>query len=63
MKVGDLVRLIKMGIEMDDFGIITKVWNDLDVEVLFHDGEFPMFTKDLALVSKCRFPEKKSASR
>ena len=56
MKVGDLVKLRPVIAKHapKDIGIIIRVWNDLDVDVLFHDGEFSMFTKDLEVISESR---------
>ncbi len=51
MFVGDLVKL-KQRTKTHWVGIITHVWNDLDVDVLFWDGEFAMCSQDLEVIDE-----------
>ena len=53
MQVGDLIRIQTAGLcDADgDIGIVTHLWDNGDVDVLFHDGEFQMASDNLEVIS------------
>ena len=52
MKVGDLIRI--QTVSDGEIGIVTHLWDNGDVDVLFHDGEFQMNSYDLEVISENR---------
>jgi hypothetical protein len=54
MKVGDLIRIQADYSFNGDIGIVTHLWDNGDVDVLFHDGEFQMNSYDLEVINEGR---------
>ena len=53
MQVGDLVR-IQIHPQQPAIGIVTHLWGNGEVDVLFHDGEYQMNSADLEVVNEGR---------
>ena len=53
MKIGDLVRLATPpGNFEEDIGVITHVWDDEFIDVLFSDGEHCVALNDYEVISE-----------
>ena len=54
MKVGDLVEWKHTVAEVEKVGVVTHIWEDGHVDVLFGTGEFCILADDVEVVNESR---------